>query len=43
MNLILSPALIVEVKYILTENHACRNIRIYEGRNTINSQHNRGA
>lgn len=30
------PAPTVEVKFILTENHVCRNIRIYEGKNTIN-------
>lgn len=35
----LSPALIVEVKYILTENHICRNTRIYEGKNTINKKY----
>lgn len=33
-----SPAPTVEVKYILTENHICRNTRIYEGKNTINKK-----
>ena len=28
----------MEVKYILTENHICRNTRIYEGKNTINKK-----
>ena len=35
---ILSPALTAEVKYISMENHVCQNIKIYEGKNTINKE-----
>nr|DAM09070.1 MAG TPA: PSP RiboL-PSP-HEPN [Caudoviricetes sp.] len=35
---ILLPALTVVEKFILTKSHVCRNIRIYEGKNTINKE-----